>query len=299
MNSHSIHSLGPQNTPKAVKYLILSTLIISLISALLSRFIPIQYILGLSSVGIKHGFVWQLITYVFVQPLATGISFSFLLHLLFNLYLLWVIGTSIIERSSAKQFLALYFLSALFSGGICTFLLHAFSSIALIAGAGPSIYAILIAWMMLYPDMQISLFFVVPFKAKWLIMGLLGANLLIDLSNHDWMNFILYLSASTFGYLFAVMKWKLHGPFTALSRMERILMNFPFSWIQKWKEQGKKKSFRRSKIFDFRTGEPVLNDEEFMDAMLSKISLYGEDFLSEKEKKRMAKIAKKKKAQEL
>lgn len=295
MHRQNIHSIGPSQTPKVVKYLILTTLGISISSALFANLLPLQYLLGLSLSGIEKGFFWQILSYVFIQPVIQGISFSYLMHLVFNMYLLWIVGTSIVERSTPGQFLALYLFSSIFSGLVCTALMIGFQNHGFIGGSSAALYSLLIAWMILYPDMQISLFFVVPFKAKWLILGLLCSNLLIDLSNGDFLGFSLYLSTSVFGYLFSVMKWKQYGPFVQLHDFEKVLMKAPFSWVSRMQKGPKAK---KRNIFDFRSGRPVMTDDEFMDKMLSKISTHGESSLSDKEKQRMHKIAKKKKLRE-
>ena len=54
--------------------------------------------------------------------------------------------------------------------------------------------------------------------------------------------------------------------------------------------------FAKAKIYDFKTGQAILNDEEFMDAMLSKISMYGQSSLSfRREHFRLKRILKEKK----
>lgn len=50
-----------------------------------------------------------------------------------------------------------------------------------------------------------------------------------------------------------------------------------------------------AQIIDFQTQAPVQTDDEFMDAMLAKVSLRGEDSLSSQEKRRMIAISKRKK----
>jgi hypothetical protein len=50
-----------------------------------------------------------------------------------------------------------------------------------------------------------------------------------------------------------------------------------------------------SKIFDFKTGKAILNDEAFMDACLKKISEYGREGLTFRERWRMRRISKRKK----
>jgi len=51
---------------------------------------------------------------------------------------------------------------------------------------------------------------------------------------------------------------------------------------------------QHNKVVDFKTGQPILDDDQFMDAMLARISLYGESVLTPDEKNRMRKISERK-----
>lgn len=52
---------------------------------------------------------------------------------------------------------------------------------------------------------------------------------------------------------------------------------------------------KNAKIYDFKTGRIVLDDDSFMDACLAKIADTGRDSLSWREKFRMKRISKRKK----
>ena len=136
--------------------------------------------------------------------------------------------------------------------------------------------------------LKLLLFFVIPVSVKWLILSFLGFTLLVSLSNTDIPSFFAYLSSSLFSYFFALIIWKTRGPFPILEKFEK---KFVFR-IKKKKK--KKQTFHESKIYDFKTGEPLLDDDDFLDAMLTRIDLYGEEILTKKEKKRMQEISKKK-----
>jgi membrane associated rhomboid family serine protease len=215
--SYSTHfQFGPTHTPRPLKILIFATLILSLFAGVTYKLFPHylgwvspEQILSLSSWGMNHFFLWQLCSYLFIHPIFTdGLSFSFFLSLAFDCYLLWVIGASLINRKGMTHFFLLYFLSGIFSGVFVALLQILSHSQQPFAGNGASLYALLIAWMRLFPHAEFLLFFAIPFRATWLILGILGLNLLVDLSAGDWIRVVAYSSAALFGYFYSFFFWE-------------------------------------------------------------------------------------------
>ncbi|MBI5272639.1 MAG: rhomboid family intramembrane serine protease [Chlamydiia bacterium] len=265
-------------TPPPIKWLLIPTLLLSFLSPLLSSY------LALSVQDIFHGYVWQFITYLFLHPFPSG-----LLHLAFNAYLIWIFGAQLVDRLSAIPFLILYLGSGLLAGLLAFTAMLLFSSPALFMGSSPALYALLTSWCLLNADAKLLLFFALPFKARNVLGLLIGFNLLLDASHADWPSFFSYSGAILFGYLFTVLFCKTMGPLSFLHPLEKRLL----SLFERLSHIGEK-AYRRTKIYDFKSGKPILNDEEFMDSILSRISLYGKETLTAEEKHRMDQIAKKK-----
>ncbi|MES2272938.1 MAG: rhomboid family intramembrane serine protease [Chlamydiota bacterium] len=287
MTYESRQGFGPESTPRPLKFLILITIAATLGSA----FSPyLQALLSLSLEGIRHLYLWQLFTYLFVSKVPGTLSFSLLLQLAFNMYLLWVFGSQILLRAHPVRFFALYFGSGIFAGLLALGLMSLISSPSTLSGSTTALYAVLVAWIMVNRDAQLLLFFVLPIKAYYLLILLIGANLLIDFSNRDWIDCVSFLGSSFFGYCFALISWREQGPFLFLRPFEKMVLRT----LEKLRHLGKKRApnfYKHSKIYDIHSGEPVLDDDAFMDAMLNRISLYGEDSLSPDEKKRMHTIS--------
>ncbi len=269
-------------TPKSLKILIGLTIFISLIGAF---FPSVQQFLSLSLASIQHFFLWQPFTYLFIHP-SSGVSFPFLLHLAFNMYLLWTFGSSLFYRAHAPLFFTLYFGSALFAALSALAAMLLFGLPYALAGSSPALYALLVAWVILNPEADLLLFFAIPFKAYYLLLGLIGANFLIDLSNNDWISVFAYFGSLLFGYIFTILVFREQSPFTFLNPFERFLLRT----LERLSHIGTKR-YRHSKIYDIHSGNPILDDDQFMDAMLARISLYGEDSLSPEEKRRMKSIS--------
>src|SRR5215510_5828475 len=69
---------------------------------------PANSYFALSLEGLKHGYVWQLLTYGFMHG-------SFL-HLLFNCWAIYVFGQDVEAAVGRKPFLALYFAGVIIGG---------------------------------------------------------------------------------------------------------------------------------------------------------------------------------------
>jgi len=254
-----------------------------------------QVLFSLSLWGLKKGFFWQLITYFFVSPQAGGLSLGFILYLLFNMYFLWVVGSSLLQRQGLRHFLILYIGGGVFSGVIASLSLLHTGSLAPIAGVYPALYTILTAWMMILPEMQVLVFFMVPIKIKWLIAGILAINLLTDLSQGHLTHFVLYLSSIGFGYLYALCVWQIHGPFPLFHSFEKGVIRLSHKLQTLFNSSSKYQPHCKGKVYDFTTGKVILSDEEFLDICLSKIATEGKNSLSWLEKWKMKRILKRKK----
>ncbi len=295
--------LGPDTTPKAIQKLILTTCLIALFSALTEPVftqifgIPgLQTWLSLSWIGIHHYFIWQPLSYLFVQSNgAMGITLSFLIGLAFDMYILWIMGSAILEAVGTKPFLRLYFLSGIGAGLLALVAMYITKRYGIVAGPLSSILAIMTVWTMLNPEANLLIFFLFLLKAKWLLAGILGAILLVNVSQGDGVSLVLYLSGALLGYLYALMAWDLKSPFAWTHRFDRFLASCAEKMrtgTAKAQEIG-----RKTKILDIQTGKPIEDDESFVDAMLTKIAKKGEKSLTWRERHRLNSISERKRDQ--
>jgi hypothetical protein len=125
-------------------------------------------------------------------------------------------------------------------------------------------------------------------KFPWVVGLLIGGSLLLDLLAGQWPAFFADLTGVLFGYGFSVIGEKAVSSLRWLRPLEEGIHRA----IEK--SHRPKKPPTDPKVIDFRTGKPILDDDQFMDAMLARISLYGEEILSPNEKNRMRQISEKK-----
>jgi len=141
--------------PPGVKGLLIANGIVFLLQMILPGF-SLERLGGLqplNGVGMGRFWPWQLITYSFIH--GNG------LHLLLNMFALWMFGINIEFYWGTKKFLLFYFLCVLGAG--LTHLLAAPGAIAI--GASGGIYGILLAFGFLFPDSVIYFFFLFPLRA--------------------------------------------------------------------------------------------------------------------------------------
>ncbi len=263
-----------------IKLIIISTLIATLSALSLELLfvrvlkIPTPYnVLSLNCWGMSKFFIWQSLSYLFVEPLSMSITFISLLHTFFNFYVLWTFGGSILDLKGKKHFLSLYLGGGLFCGLtlFCLGSLISPSSFEL-AGTRPAIYALLVGWAFLFPSSRISLFITPPLPGRWVVLGVIGADLFFDFFQGKFFDCLVPFSSFIFGYLYSLLAWEVMSPFPSLRRFDHAFIKLKRKCKRLF---ARRSNHTRGKIYDFKTGHAVNEKEEFVDVCLDKISQKG------------------------
>lgn len=286
---------GPVETAPSIRWLIAITasisLLVSLIDPLLVRtaayyefdYRSLQEFLLLSWGGISQFFIWQPITYLFTQVSPEGMTLFYLVGLFFTLYLLWILGSGVQEVLGSTRALAVYFISGILSGIVAVLTMALTGQFELISGPMPALLGLFTVWTMLFPENDLMLFFLFPVKTKWLFAAVLAATSLISLAHFNLVDFVLYLSATFAAYAYGVMAVGLRAAFPFFHPLDDALLHVK----SKFQRRG-----AGPKIFDFKSGQLLMNDDEFLDAMLTKIAKNGINSLSGSEQRRLNQISK-------
>jgi membrane associated rhomboid family serine protease len=125
---------------------------------------PLLQYLALSTEGMSHGYLWQLVTFQFMHGGA--------LHLLFNCLAIYVFGRDVEDALGRKSFLTLYFSSGIIGG-----LFQVISGVIIksqfsvpVVGASAGAFGLTAAFALLFPDRVLLLFFIIPMRAKFLLV---------------------------------------------------------------------------------------------------------------------------------
>lgn len=125
----------------------------------------ITHYFALYPILVKEGFIWQLFSYMFLH--------GNWMHIFFNMYALLLFGVPIEEVWGSKKFIIYYIFTGI-GAGLSIFILNLIlGGEALLIptiGASGAVFGILLAFGILFPNSQILLFFVVPIKAKYLVI---------------------------------------------------------------------------------------------------------------------------------
>lgn len=166
-------SFGPGPITRGVRALIIVNVAVFLVT--LAAPSAIIQLFGLSPRAVlEHGYVWQLGTYLFVH------SPSSFTHILFNMLALWMFGVDLERRWGTRGFTRYYFLTGIGAGiSVLLVSLLPFSAARMgyadvTIGASGSIYGLLMAWALLFPDRRILFMFLFPLRTRTFVL-LVGA----------------------------------------------------------------------------------------------------------------------------
>lgn len=157
--------------------------------------------LGLTpALVITKGYVWQFFTYMFLH------STQGFLHIFFNMYAILIFGVPIEQAWGGRRFL-LYYLFCGTGAGLAIFLINLISGglsyYVPTIGASGAVFGLLLAFGVLYPNIEILLFFVIPIKAKYLVVLYGGIELWLELfGGASNISHIGHLGGLFFGILF-------------------------------------------------------------------------------------------------
>jgi membrane associated rhomboid family serine protease len=127
------------------------------------RFPAYKY-LALNVEGLRHGYVWQLITFQFMH--------GNVMHLLLNCFAIFIFGREVEEAIGRKNFFVLYLTSGVLGGvfqALAGVLLGGIFA-APVVGASAGAFGLTAAFATLYPEQVLLLFFFIPMKAKYLLV---------------------------------------------------------------------------------------------------------------------------------
>ena len=218
--------------PPGVKWLLISNSVIFVIYWIGGEFIqrPAITLFALipTFVATKF-FVWQLFTYLFLHG---GIG-----HIVLNMLALYFFGPPLEMDWGTRRFLKFYFYCGVVAG-ICVvlagMLVGGRDMLVPTLGASGAILGLLVAFGVLYPNETILLMFVIPMKAKHLVMLYAAIEFLSLWGGNPGVSTIAHLGGMAFGFLYLKVRFPSAG---------RLIPDWRGRYRQ-WKMQRAKKKFQ-------------------------------------------------------
>jgi membrane associated rhomboid family serine protease len=245
---------------------------------------------------------WQLISYQFMhQTFYFNMDGSYTLafsHILFNMFMLWMFGASIEDVFGSKRFLIFYLLAGISAGLLQLFISPLLGApLSATVGASGSIYGVMVAYAMFFPNNLIFLYFLIPVKAKYLIGFFIVFEFLMIDSASSRVAHLAHLGGALFAFLYIMFD---KNSYVELKNV------FKRSYFYKSTNKSKKSvfdnlagTFRRNTNVDEANYYDINRKEEGevtqveIDEILDKISQSGYQNLTEREKKILFQASKK------
>jgi membrane associated rhomboid family serine protease len=138
----------------------------------------ITYLFGLVPISVLHKFyLWQVGSYMFLHS-------SNIFHIVFNMLLLWWLGSELEQRWGSKFFFAYYMVSGIGAGIIYSLVLLLNGLImgsmagwsTPVVGASGAIFGLMLAYGIIFGERVVYFMMVFPMRAKYFIMILGGVE---------------------------------------------------------------------------------------------------------------------------
>jgi len=275
--------------------------------------IDLQSMCGLHFFLANDFHVYQLVTYMFLHA-----NFA---HILFNMFALWMFGCVIESVWGPKKFL-FYYISCGIGAGLMQELAQFVSFYVTISGQDPSVglsdvfqvgqalsmqlnswttigasgavYAILLAFGMIFPNERIFIFpLPIPIKAKWFVTFYVCIELFSALgSPGDGVAHMAHLGGMLFGF-FMIRYWNLHptsgyGRSSGLDFFENLKRNLDKRNRPRG-SSGRDMHVERggAKESDWEYNARKQDNQDEVDRILDKIPKSGYDSLTKEEKQKL------------
>lgn len=305
-----------RSIPTITKNLLIINLLAFIASLVFNgRGVDLNNILGLHFFLASDFHIYQLFTYMFMHA-----NFE---HIFFNMFALWMFGCVVERVWGPKRFLIYYIICGVGAGlmqEISQFahlymmqtdvsfaelfslspanaqMLNAWTTV----GASGAVYAILLAFGMLFPEERIFIFpLPIPIKAKWFVMFYVVIELFSALgtSNSQVAHFA-HLGGMLFGFLL-IRYWRKH-PYAnedfGIGNGQAFFDKMRKNWEQR-KSRPVEEPKREEPVRDESPRQQPYNqkkrEQDEIDIILDKIRKSGYDSLTDEEKKKLFDCSKK------
>lgn len=267
--------------PPVVKTLLISNVAVYLLMGFFGMFrfqgIPIGSMINtyLPLYPLGDGFeIWQLGTYMFMH--------GGMLHLLFNMFALWMFGMDLENDWGSRKFLSYYLLCGVGAGLSNLFIGPLFGSGAPTVGASGAIYGVLIAFGVTYPDRPIFLYFLLPIRARYFVLIYITLEVYAGVTGtHDGVAHFAHLGGAAVGFIYLMIDQR-RLPFRGLiSRAAKRIV--PSEKVGEYSSYDPRRAVD-AKYSDLPDSDDQISQQR-IDEILDKISQHGYQSLSEGDKK--------------
>ena len=225
-----------------------------------------------SLTSIAWQFPWRIVTYGFCHDKSN------LLHIIFNMFILWMFGRLIESIYGRREFLW-FFLAGVVASAACHLALQQLlGDVIPVIGASGGVMAVTIIAAMHFPRMKVRLLFFpfFPIEMRYMAIGIVALDALGLFNPGSSTAHAAHLGGAAFGFLYHRFNWRFSGLTDGLT--EKLLH---------WKKRA-----ARPQVRVYRPPVDGLDDQ--VDAILEKISRDGEESLTDRERQTLMEASRRK-----
>ena len=179
---------------------------INVLVFLAQRVFPlITFYLAMIPDAVLHGWVWQVVTYMFVH---SPRSFT---HILFNMLGLFIFGIQVEQRMGSKEFLLYYFITGTLAGVISFAVYYFTSTPAILLGASGALFAVELAFAAFFPDAIVYIWGIIPLRAPVMVLGFTVLELFFSVTGlQSGVAHLTHLSGFAVGWLYFLVRFRIN-----------------------------------------------------------------------------------------
>ena len=177
-------------TESIVNQIIIVNVVIFILELVLRDTAFINFFGLMPRLVVTKGFVWQLVTYMFLH--------GGFWHLLLNMFIIYMFGSTLEGVWGSQRFLRYFFICGL-GGALGSFI---FSYNATVIGASGAGYGILVAYAMLFPYNQIYVWGILPVRARTLVIFVVIIEFVSGFTGGDGVAHFAHLGGMAAGFIY-------------------------------------------------------------------------------------------------
>jgi membrane associated rhomboid family serine protease len=144
---------------------------------------------------------WQFISYMFAH--------GSIPHILFNMLALFIFGIPVERQMGSREFLLYYMLTGILAG-VFSFVLYLFSGSfgVFLLGASGSIFAVQLAYAILFPNTRLYIWGILPLRAPVMVIGFTLVELASQvLGFNSGVAHLTHLAGFGFGWIYFLLRF--------------------------------------------------------------------------------------------
>ena len=152
-----------QQLPMVVKNILIINVVLFIAKFLLQETIDLDRYLDLYPIGSDYFQPYQFITYMFMH--------ADIAHIFLNMLGVYMFGSILENIWGAKRFINFYLLCGLGAAALQLAISSFNNQFTVLLGASGAVFGLLVAFAMMFPNTELQLYFVIPVKAKYLVIA--------------------------------------------------------------------------------------------------------------------------------